>query len=206
MLKSGLFLFMTGIIVALVSAAKLPSSSDTWSDQIIIYAIAITLALIGLGFLRSTLAKSDSYTSSKLNDCLCMELLQGLLNEMQKLKPDINQLDQVVILRHVSVWLNRYIIPFTAKQTEIFQNLGQPQGIEILMTVARGERLLNRVCSAIYDDHDHELYTTYLKALAAFEEADALFHKHQTIKLFHQVNPTLPKKYYGILPPRHANK
>ena len=180
----GLSVFTISIIVALISAAKLPISQQTWSDQLVIYAIAILFALLGLWLLRSApVISTNRSTFIAQPQCLCLELLQQLLVEMQDLKLHLEHSDRTATLNKVQILLEKYIIPFTTKQqAEIFQQLGRTQGIKIIMIMALGERLLNRVWSATCDGHFPEASHSYLKALAAFEEALIFFQANQIIK------------------------
>jgi len=181
----GLSVFTMSIIIALISAAKLPVSPQIWSDQLVVYAIAILFALLGLWLLRRTpvtlLPNPSNLTAHP--QCVSLELLIQLLLEMRDLKQEIEHSDRTAILNRVQILLDKYIIPFTAQQQEIFKQLGKPQGIKIIMIVALGERLLNRVWSAACDGCFKEAYHSYLKALAAFEEALILFQPDQITKI-----------------------
>lgn len=178
----GLSIFTISIIVALLSAAKLPISQQTWSDQLVVYAIAILFAVLGLWLLRDApIIPTNRSTVIAQPKCLCLELLQQLLVEMHDLKPHLEHSDCTTILTKVQILLEKYIIPLTTKQAEIFQQLGRTQGINIIMRIARGERLLNRVWSAACDGHFAEAFPSYLEALAAFEEVLTLFQTAPTI-------------------------
>lgn len=180
----GLSVFTMSIIIALISAAKLPVSPQIWSDQLVIYAVAVLFALLGLWLLRrASVISTNPSTLSAHSQCISLELLQQLLPEMRDLKQEIEHSDRTAILNRVQILLDKYIIPFTAQQQEIFQRLGKPQGIKIIMVVALGERLLNRVWSAACDGCFKEAYHSYLKALAAFEEALILFQPDQITKI-----------------------
>ena len=176
----GLSIFTVGIIVALISAAKLPLSSQTWSDQLVIYVFAIFFALLGLWLLRRIPVTSNYQPTVTIPPtvCISIELLQQLLSEMPNLKRDIEQSDRIATLNRVQNLLDKTIMPFTTQQQEIFQQFGRSQGIKIIMIVALGERLLNRIWSAACDGHFKEAAHSYLKALAAFEEALILLQPH----------------------------
>jgi len=180
----GLSVFTMSIIIALISAAKLPVSPQIWSDQLVVYAVAILFALLGLWLLRrAPVTSTNPSTLTAHPQCIGLELLIQLLPEMRDLKQEIEHSDRTAILNRVQILLDKYIIPFTAQQQEIFQQLGKPQGIKIIMVVALGERLLNRVWSAACDGCFKEAYHSYLKALAAFEEALILFQPDQITKI-----------------------
>jgi hypothetical protein len=175
----GLSVFTISIIIALISAAKLPVPPQTWSDQLIVYVLAIIFALLGLWLLRRVAVISTNHSTVTIGStCISIELLQQLLTEMPNLKRDIEHSDRTAILNRVQILLEQAIIPFTAQQQEIFQQFGRTQGIKIIMIVALGERFLNRIWSAACDGHFKEASHSYLKALAAFEEALILLQPH----------------------------
>ncbi len=90
---------------------------------------------------------------------------------MQRFGEDIDNLDGVNMARRVSFLLDKYLLPFAAARQEVILMLGQYKGVEVLVAVAQGERLLNRMYSAASDDHVIEAMATYPKALMAIENA-----------------------------------
>ncbi|HEC83982.1 MAG: hypothetical protein DRR08_20825 [Candidatus Parabeggiatoa sp. nov. 2] len=168
---TGSLLFIVGIIVALISATKLPASGTRWSDMLPFYVGAVVLAVVGLLLLRWPQIQQRNSTFSNQVCLNVMALLEELLAEMQTLGQEINDLDGVGIAKRVNAMLDTYVLPFAAAQQEVICLLGQYQGVEVVVAAAQGERLLNRMWSAASDGNKTEAIATYPKALAAFKEA-----------------------------------
>ncbi len=167
----GTLLFLVGIIAALISAAKLPALGANWSDMLPIYAGTVVLALLGLQLLRwARIAAVDNKGTDQPNHH-AMALLQTLLTEMQSMGDDIHKLDGTKIAKQVNNLLDAYVLPFVAAQHEIIHLLGKNQGVDVLIAVAEGERLLNRMWSTASEGELVEAIATYPEALAAFQEA-----------------------------------
>ena len=168
----GALLFGLGIIMALISATKLPVADSNWSDMLLFYVEAIAMALIGLLLLHWPRALHENLVTFTHTDFPpIIKLLQELIAEMDNLRAELKELSCEEIATQVKFWLDTYVLPFAAKQQEISTALGQNNGVDVLLTVAQGERLLNRMWSAASDENIFEVITIYPKALAAFEEA-----------------------------------
>ncbi|EDN70316.1 membrane protein [Beggiatoa sp. PS] len=169
----GLVLFYLGIIVALISAAKLPEPDSLLSDMFPISLGGMLLALVGLllSYLSKKQQKTQDKTSLSIRSTEMITLLQGLLTELQQMGPEINSLDEKEIAKRVSALLDNHVLPFVATREEVIRLLGNYQGVEVLVAAAQGERLLNRMWSAASDGVVIEARNTYPNALAAFEEA-----------------------------------
>ena len=89
MVKMSFALFIIGIVIALVSAAKTPLQGEAWPDTGIFYGIAIGIAFIGLMLMRYFRQRpsSDDFISSHQ---LTIKLLRRLLREMQLLRSRIS--------------------------------------------------------------------------------------------------------------------
>jgi hypothetical protein len=177
----GFIFFFLGIIATLISAAKLPAPGYQWSDMLFYYLIAIVPALIGL-LLLYWLPEKEKEQQRRLLDKKgfhLIELLQGLVMEMRQLSQEINTLDSDTIADRIDQLLDHYVVPFTQARQQIFFQLGRSQGAEIIMMAANGERLLNRVWSAVSDGNLQEAYLTYPKALMAFEQTYYQYQKHE---------------------------
>jgi hypothetical protein len=169
----GLGFFYVGIIIALISAAKVPEPHQLVSDLSWIYLGGVIIALISL-FFSYHLQKQKEKEKFKQSNCSdIIGLLQGLQIEMQHLGSEIKTLDENEIIVRVNKLLDDYVLPFVAIREEIIHLLGYYKGIELLVTVAKGERLLNRMNSAACDGVVTEAYVVYVDALAAFEDAYA---------------------------------
>ncbi|MBE9562567.1 MAG: hypothetical protein IMF12_06865 [Proteobacteria bacterium] len=170
---SGLLLFVIGVILALISAAKLPADNTNWSDMLPLYSLAVLLACSGLLLYY----RSQSYFTNSSSTFLCSNvvlLLQELILELNKLEIEIFNLDTVEIANRVNILLNNYVLPCVATKQEIIKSLGNHKGSEVLVHIAQGERLLNRIWSAASDEKIQEIYITYPNISYNFEEA---YHK-----------------------------
>jgi len=166
----GSLLFIVGIVIALISAAKLPTLGTTWSDMLPIYGGAVLLAVIGLLLLRwpQIRQRNRLNTASLRASPSVMNLLQQLLAEMQTLGSQMNDLDEAGIATRVNRLLESYVLPFAAA---LIGSRSQYH-VELVVAVAQGERLLNRMWSAASDGNKTEAIATYPKALAAFEQCN----------------------------------
>ena len=170
----GFWLFIVGIIGALIGAAKLPLSNENWSNMLPIVGGAIIIAMGGLLLLHWPQVSQKDNRKTQPNPIVIgsiTDLLQALLAEMQILEKEINSLKRKQIIKKINVLLEKYVLPFATIQQDVICLLGHTQGVEVLVATARGERLLNRMLSAAYDRHLAEAIATYPKALTAFEEA-----------------------------------
>ena len=180
----GTLLFIIGIIVALISATKLPIADSNWSDMLLYYVEAVAMALIGLLLLHRPKAfQEDTAFHNHTDSFPVIKLLQELITEMQKFEQKNQQLECDKITIHVKLLLDVYVLPFAAKRQELIAVLGQTHGIEVLVATAQGERLLNRTWSAASDENISEVIITYSKALAAFEIAHCKSQEHEDVEL-----------------------
>ncbi len=181
----GLLLFLIGIVLALISAAKLPVCNTNWSDILPFYGLAILLAFVGLLLYRQSQSLNNlTYNSSTI---LCIvKLLLELIVEMDKLEAEIFQLDETELAQRINILLNKYVLPCNAARQEIIESLGNYKGSEVLIAIAQGERLLNRVWSAASDGNTQEIYRVYPKIQYNFKEAYLKCLNYQTNLLIFQ--------------------
>ena len=173
---TGRFLFIVGIIVALISAAKLPVTGTDWSNMLPLYVGAVIVSLLGLLLLHwhRLLPGKNRHTCSKHTISETIELLQRLLTEMRCLGEYINSSDGVQITTRVNTLLDKYLLPFVANQQKYLLELDQYKGLNVLVAIAQSERLLNRMWSAASDGNINEAVKTYPKALTAIKKAHNL--------------------------------
>ncbi|MDM8565923.1 hypothetical protein QUF74_09750 [Candidatus Halobeggiatoa sp. HSG11] len=180
----GLLLFLVGIISALITAAKLPIINTNWSDMLLLYSISIFFACIGLLiYYKFQSLQSITDNSSCVLCSNIAEQLQKLISELNKLETEIFTLEAVEITNRINILLNNYVLPCSAARQEITELLGHYQGSEVLISIANGERLLNRICSAASDEKIQEIYIIYPKVLFHFEEAYCKCIHYQTCLL-----------------------
>jgi hypothetical protein len=96
---------------------------------------------------------------------------------MAKLGEEVDGLDADSIMNRVDELLNGYVLPFAEVRSRVIDRFGMEQGAEILVVMAYGERILNRVWTAAADGHLPEARTCYVEAAEALRESQALFER-----------------------------
>lgn len=177
---TSLLFFIIGIMVSLISAAKLPISDANWPDTLPLYTGAVILALGGLLLWHwSKIPQTDNQAALSTLQARSnvMECLPKLLAKMQELQPQLDHLEGKQIAIQVEILLNTYVLPLVVERKEIIRQFGPYQGVEILVAAAQGERLLNRIWSAASEGYLSEAIDNYPKAFAAFQKAYNQFAK-----------------------------
>ncbi|MDP6946482.1 MAG: hypothetical protein QF464_20200 [Myxococcota bacterium] len=171
----GFILFVIGIIVAILGSAKVPAEVGGWPDTWGVFLAGGGIALVGLALWRrhtQQQAKAQSAAVESANDPF--KLLQGLADPMETLKTDLETLDTDELTARVDALLNQFVLPFAQVRQVVLDRLGMEKGAEILVVVAFGERLLNRVWTAAADGHLPEAQACFPEAHEAFIEAQAM--------------------------------
>ncbi len=119
----------------------------------------------------AALAQSDSVEGNPF------ALLRTMLAPTRALADDIETLAEADIMTRTEELLTTYVLPFGDVRTKVTETLGMSAGAEILVVVAFGERMLNRVWTAASDGHAHEARRVFPDVLAAFEKAHNLTEK-----------------------------
>ena len=78
-------------------------------------------------------------------------------------------MEQEAINQRADELLETWVLPFAEVRQTIIQRFGMEEGADVLVTVAYGERMLNRVWSASADGHPQEARACLPEAIAAFE-------------------------------------
>jgi hypothetical protein len=150
----------------------------TWPHTLPVWALFAFLAAVGAGLWRYGVKQQAKLSLSEGgDDDNPFSLLERLLEPARKLGEDLGTLDEATTLTRVDELLDGYVLPFALVRQKIIDALGMKTGSEILVTVAYGERMLNRVWSAASDDHMPEARASFPDSLAAFEEAALLAQK-----------------------------
>ena len=74
----------------------------------------------------------------------------------------------------VDALLDDYVLPMGESRQQFIDRYGMEKGAELLVTLAFGERMLNRVWSAAADGHLPEAVSSLEESAEAFEEAVSL--------------------------------
>lgn len=150
--------------------------AQAWPSTLPMWGLFAALAAVGVALWRVGNAQAAKEAAADGADSTDnpFTLLAGMVDPARKLAQDIGTLTDAQILRRVDEILDGYLLPFVVVRQRVLDRLGMKQGSEILVTVAFGERMLNRVWSATADGHLEEARACYPEALAALEEAQRL--------------------------------
>jgi len=166
-------LFTIGIIIAISGGAKLPEEGQDWPDSVPIFLVGAALSVVGLvGWRRAAAQAASDPTGASGADPFV--LLESVLAPARALLDDLEGLSHQQLCDRVDGLLQEYILPFAEVRQGVINRLGMKEGAEILVVIAYGERMLNRVWSAAADGHLPEATAVYPDALQAFEEAARL--------------------------------
>ena len=170
---AGFVSFMIGIAIAISGGAKMPIEGEKWPDTVPLFIVGILVAVIGLVIWRLAVAKANQELaekgSSDRKDAL--SLLAGLIEPTRKLTKEAPSLRAEEINHRANDLLEEYVLPFAEERQTLIQRFGMEAGADVLVTMAFGERMLNRIWSASADGHVQEARACCGEALAAFEEA-----------------------------------
>ena len=173
----GITLFCVGLIVGISGAAKAPEELGAWPDTWPVFVAGSLVCAVGLVLWRMAIAASKALEVDVASDKDPVALLAGLMAPLQSLGEDLETLDERQLGDRVDALLETYILPFAEVRRRIIDRFGMEAGAEILVVVAYGERLLNRVWSASADGHIVEARACFPEAHAALVEASRLVDK-----------------------------
>ncbi|TNE44135.1 MAG: hypothetical protein EP343_30755 [Deltaproteobacteria bacterium] len=144
-----------------------------WPDSLPVFLVGFLLALFGLFQWRSAVqaeaaAQADKEGTDSSNPFALLAKMQGPL---QQLQDDIGDLNEQQVCDRVDVILNHYVLPFAEVRRGVIDRLGMELGAEVLVIIAYGERMLNRVWSAASDGHLPEATSVLPDAVDALAEA-----------------------------------
>lgn len=172
----GMLLFVVGIGVAVTGAAKMPEAGTEWPTTWPVFLAGAAVCTVGLimwhldrSRQRKAAAKDPHRTTGDP-----ATLLRDLQAPLAQLQAEVNALDTDVLADRVDALLSTYVLPFAEVRRTLIDRFGMEKGAEILVVVAFGERMLNRVWSAAADGHLPEARACLPEATEAFVEAAAL--------------------------------
>ncbi len=144
-----------------------------WPDSLPVFLVGFLLALFGLFQWRSAVqaeaaAQADKEGTDSSNPFALLAKMQGPLQQLQE---DIGDLDEQQVCDRVDTILNHYVLPFAEVRRGVIDRLGMELGAEVLVIIAYGERMLNRVWSAASDGHLPEATSVLPDAVDALAEA-----------------------------------
>jgi hypothetical protein len=157
-----------------VGATAVLTQTD-WPTTLPPWAVGSLLAAIGIALWRRGVrlaAEADAGAEEDSDNPFV--LLAQLIEPAHKLKGEISGLDENGVCERVDELLEGYVLPFAQVRQKVLDRLGMKTGSEILVVLAYGERMLNRVWSAASDGHLPEANACYPDAVAALDEAQRL--------------------------------
>ena len=172
----GWILFAAGVLSGIAGAAKLPAEGADWPDTWPVALGGIVLGVIGVGLWhlavkaeRDATRRGESVGSKKRASAV--DLLTDLIAPARALKAEAAGLELKDLEDRTDALLEAYVLPFAEVRHQMIDRFGMARGADILVTVAYGERILNRVWSAAADGHLPEALACVPEAVEAFEEA-----------------------------------
>jgi hypothetical protein len=168
-------LFGLGIMIAISGGAKVPEKVGEWPDSVPIFIVGAVIATIGLLMWRAAKAEERKALASGqgADGGDPFAFLEDAQAPLATLAEDIGSLAPEVICERVDALLLQYILPLAEVRQRVIDRVGMDKGAEILVTVAYGERMLNRTWSAAGDGHLPEARSVYPDAVSALAEAQS---------------------------------
>ena len=196
----GCTLFTIGVIVAISGAAKLPKSpanesepaavadvpgddqptvsqKETFPDTWPVFAGGFLVALVGVSMWwgdvladrRNARASHDSEAEDSPTS-----LLARMFPELERLDGELDSLGTGALTARIDELLEHFVHPLAESRQKLIDQFGMSVGAEILVTIAFGERMLNRVWSAAADGHLPEAQSSFRDAADAFKQAHTI--------------------------------
>lgn len=158
---------------AQVRFVKVTKRISKWPASLPVFLLGAFFALFGIVLWRRTIAieVKEKLKNQKEDSSNPFTLLRNMQGPLQSLMEDIDELDEATTCERIDHILEGFVLPFAEVREGVIQQLGMADGAEILVTVAFGERMLNRVWSAASDGHMPEARAVYPDALDAMTEA-----------------------------------
>jgi hypothetical protein len=176
----GIALFTLGCIISICGAAKVaPGPIGTWPDSVPLFVFGTISGLLGLllwrlGARRALAQVARTTHAAEQDDTDPAALLAALQAPAHKLAEEIERLDGHKLCERVDALVDSFVAPFGERRSQLLATYGMARGAEILVMMAFGERMLNRVWSAASDGHLPEARASFPEALDAFTEAHRL--------------------------------
>jgi len=167
-------LFAVGTLIAISGGAKMPAAGAKWPDTVPLFIAGAVLAAAGVALWRYALRVENRAARMNAGEHAegdALSLLGAVIAPTRALLDEVDQLEGHAVTERVDHLQETYILPFAERRQEIVNRFGMSRGAEILVTVAFGERMLNRVWSAAADGHMPEARAVLPDALSALEEA-----------------------------------
>lgn len=161
-------LFVLGVSLSIINGAKVTTGNET----LIPFFLGIAIAALGLIFWHITERKLhrillDSKVKSGVNPFLnivnASEAAALLLKKINEENPDSD-----MICDAVDQIQEKSLIPFVEIRSAVLDLLGYSEGCDVLINIAHGERLLNRVWSCAADGYIEETKQILPEVISTF--------------------------------------
>lgn len=170
----GFGVFVVGIAVAISGGAKLPESGAEWPTTVPMFLLGCLISVVGLVLWRRGVAQATAQSAAPgAGGSDAVALLGDLMEPARAFAAECGSMALGPLNARVDGLLSSYILPFAEVRQTLIHRFGMDEGAQILVTMAYGERMLNRAWSASADGHIQEARGCIPEALAAFEEAYA---------------------------------
>lgn len=175
-------LFGVGTAIAISGGAKLPAEGSDWPDTVRMFLVGALLAAVGVFLWRKAMQaeKKANLSAAVSGDSAkpsAFKLLADAMEPSKQLQSAAADLDEAALTKKVDELLETYILPFAEVRQTVIDRFGMTTGAEILVTVAYGERMLNRVWSAASDGHLPEARACVPEAVDALVQAQDLIER-----------------------------
>lgn len=188
--------FGLGIIICMLSAAKMPASGQKWPDTLGIFFGGFALALLGIfgwracvQFAVAHVPKARAQKGSRSSDSSGIQagdpatLLSQALSEAKKLEKLSTQLKQTKVkkgnlelLALLETFSTQYLLPFEDFRARILHQHGMGKGSEFLAAIAYGERMFNRAISTAGDGAMGECRASIPEGVRALQLAQKILN------------------------------
>ena len=159
-------IFYVGMIVGIISSAKLPEESASWPDTMMYFGAAVVVCIVGLVVWRTApknLAEGGGIHEHPL------QLLEQLKQECSELIM-VRGAPMEEIQSRIETLLQSYFVPITTQQPLLYQEYGMERAAHILITLSYAQRMLHRSQSAYADGHTEESLSSLQEALEGIME------------------------------------
>jgi len=171
----GQALFVAGIGATIICGAKAPIGEETWPTTLPYFLLGGVVAAVGIFLWRKALAIQKAQGTLQGDDAKDpVQLLRDLAAPLQTLRTEAATLETAALVVRVDALLDEFVLPMGESRQQFIDRYGMDKGAELLVTLAFGERMLNRVWSAAADGHLPEAVSSLEESADAFEEAVSL--------------------------------
>lgn len=164
-------LYVLGIILAIVGAAKLPAEGQRWPDTWPLFAAGAVLGGLGLVWWRAGLkAEAQQGRSAGRSAPELLALLVQCRDMGRAIEARFDDLDDDALRDRIDELLDATLVPFVEDRFVLVETFGMKTGAEIILKASAAERNFNRVWSAAADAHPSEALVSLQTAVAAMDE------------------------------------